>query len=505
MSTRPSIFALLFILHPSSFCLANPFVITVVDDQTHRGVPLVELTTVNNITSITDSAGVVAFDEPGLMDQRVYFTVKSHGYEFPQDGMGFRGVALDVKPGGAATLKIKRLNIAQRLYRTTGGGIYRDTILAGRPAPTEQPLLNAKVFGQDSTQRAIYKGKIHWFWGDTNRIAYPLGHFGMSGAVSDLPGSGGLDPSVGVNYHYFTDPTGFARPMVPGDNLRWTDGHMVLKDQDGNERMIARCEMLKSLGQRLGQKLIVYNDKTDAFDDLQQLDKDEPLRPVGHPIRHADAGVEYFYFPNPYATLRVKADWKAVQTPPEYEGFTCLTPNSRYQKNAAMIDRDADGKVRWAWKRNTPPVSPNEQADLVKAGLLKPAEQWNDLRDAATGDAVRAHAGSVNWNDYRKRFVMIFAQQGGKSSYLGEIWFVESGRPEGPFKLARQIVTHEKYSFYNPVHHPFFDADNGRTIYFEGTYTNTFSGNDHPTPRYDYNNVMYELDLADPRLAFPAK
>jgi hypothetical protein len=50
------------------------------------------------------------------------------------------------------------------------------------------------------------------------------------------------------------------------------------------------------------------------------------------------------------------------------------------------------------------------------------------------------------------------------------------------------------------VHHPFFDQDGGRTIYFEGTYCNTFSGNPEQTARYDYNQVMYRLDLADPRL-----
>jgi hypothetical protein len=33
-------------------------------------------------------------------------------------------------------------------------------------------------------------------------------------------------------------------------------------------------------------------------------------------------------------------------------------------------------------------------------------------------------------------------------------------------------------------------------IYFEGTYANTFSGNSTPTPLYDYNQIMYRLDLA---------
>jgi hypothetical protein len=50
------------------------------------------------------------------------------------------------------------------------------------------------------------------------------------------------------------------------------------------------------------------------------------------------------------------------------------------------------------------------------------------------------------------------------------------------------------------VRHPFFDEDGGRVIYFEGTYTHTFSGRAERTPFYDYNQVLYRLDLADPRL-----
>ena len=61
-------------------------------------------------------------------------------------------------------------------------------------------------------------------------------------------------------------------------------------------------------------------------------------------------------------------------------------------------------------------------------------------------------------------------------------------------------MSHDKYSFYNPVHHAFFDQDGGRVIYFEGTYTTAFSGNPTPTPRYDYNQIMYRLELDDPRL-----
>ena len=74
----------------------------------------------------------------------------------------------------------------------------------------------------------------------------------------------------------------------------------------------------------------------------------------------------------------------------------------------------------------------------------------------------------------------------------------------GPWVYAVKIVTHDAYSFYNPTQHPMFDADGGRTIFFEGTYSASFSGNREFTPRYDYTQIMYLLDLGDPRLALPA-
>src|ERR1700735_3926363 len=95
----------------------EPFAIEVVDSRTGRGVPLVELRTVNEILYVTDSRGIVAFDEPGLMGRKVFFGVKSHGYEYPKDGFGFRGKALDVVAGGRGRIEINRVNVAERLYR----------------------------------------------------------------------------------------------------------------------------------------------------------------------------------------------------------------------------------------------------------------------------------------------------------------------------------------------------------------------------------------------------
>ncbi len=92
----------------------------------------------------------------------------------------------------------------------------------------------------------------------------------------------------------------------------------------------------------------------------------------------------------------------------------------------------------------------------------------------------------------------VFTQHFG-SSLLGEIWYSEADAPEGPWRKATKIVTHDKYSFYNPKQHPYFSA--GRFLFFEGTYNHTFSGNTDQTPRYDYNQIMYRLDLDDPRLS----
>src|SRR4051812_50211584 len=49
------------------------FAIEVVDEQTGRGVPMVELQTTYGGRYYTDSAGLIAFDEPGLMGRRGFF------------------------------------------------------------------------------------------------------------------------------------------------------------------------------------------------------------------------------------------------------------------------------------------------------------------------------------------------------------------------------------------------------------------------------------------------
>lgn len=500
---------------PSALCLAilllafrpgwgaEYFKIQVLDDQTGRGVPLVELRTVHQTAHYTDSRGCIAFFEPGLMDRRVYFQVRSHGYEFPADGFGFRGVALQTTPGASATLKIKRINIAQRLYRITGAGIYRDSVLLGERVPVAEPLLNAQVLGQDSVQAAIYRGKVYWFWGDTSRLSYPLGNFRTSGAVSELPDRGGLKPAVGVHLRYFIAPDGFAKamcPFEPKEGMVWIDGLLAVGDSSGRQRLVAHFARMKSLGERIEHGLAVFSDEKEQFERRVTLDRAERWRcPHGHPVRHREAGVDYFYCGDAFVNVRVKADLASVLDPAAYEAWSCLAEGSPSDWKTARLARDRSGRLVYRWTTQAPPVGPAEEKQLLEAKLISPSEARFQPVDVETGRVVQIHGGSVRWNPWRKRWILIGVEQGG-TSFLGEVWYAESREPTGPWRRAQKILTHDRYSFYNPVHHDFFDEDAGRVIYFEGTYASTFSGNTEATPRYDYNQIMYCLDLADPRL-----
>ncbi|MFN0134884.1 MAG: hypothetical protein ACKVS9_02075 [Phycisphaerae bacterium] len=481
---------------------AHYFRIHVIDDQTSRGVPLVELRTTHNVQYLTDSAGMVAFREPGLMDQPVWFFVSSHGYEHPADGFGFRGVSLTPRAGESATIRLKRMNIAERLYRVTGGGIYRDSILLGDTPPIAQPLLNAKVFGQDSVLNAIYRGRLFWMWGDTGRPAYPLGTFFSPGATSLLPADGGLNPDIGIDLQYFTGTDGFARGLAPtkDEGAMWLDALCVLPDDAGTPRMLATFARVRGLEATLERGFMQFNDDAGEFQKLRSPDINTPCYPHGQPLRVTHDGVDYLYFARPFPLTRIKADRAAYLDPSQCETFTCVLPGAA--DAPPKLDRGDAGRVRFAWRRGAKLFEIGELAKHISAGLLAADESIIQTRDIDTGKPILLHYGSCYWNAWRQRWIIIAVQSMG-TSFLGEVWYLEGDSPLGPWVYARKVVTHDKYSFYNPRHHVEFDRDDGRTIYFEGTYATTFSGACQPTPYYDYNQIMYRLSLTDDRMLMP--
>lgn len=484
--------------------------VTVRDADTGRGVPLVELRTVNEVRYYTDSSGIVAVDDPELMGQNVYFKVSSPGYEYPSDGFGNHGTALQVSAGGRGIVTIKRTNIAERLYRITGAGIYRDSILTGHAVPIKHPLLDGQVMGQDTVTPAVYNGKIYWFFGDTNKPSYPLGQFGISGATSLPPGRGGLDPRLGVDLTYWTDPAGFSRPMIPIPNAPgpvWIGGVFTMTD-GGRAHLFAHYVEIHHDQTPPESGLAEFDDAKAVFVPLSAYPTGDPLHPEGFPFRVRAQGTEYLYCETQqmgaFPLVRNIPDLAHIKDSAAYQAFTCLAPGARFDGAQTKLDRDAGGHLVWAWKTNTSALGEDEAAKLVSQGRLKPDELLTQLRDMDTDAVVTSHGGSVFWNPYRKRWIMITTQVYGSPSFLGEVWFAEADTPTGPWLYARKIATHDHYTFYNPAQHPFFDQDGGRVIYFEGTYVDTYSDVKYITPRYNYNQLMYRLALDDPRLSLPS-
>jgi hypothetical protein len=290
-------------------------------------------------------------------------------------------------------------------------------------------------------------------------------------------------------------------PIEPKGDLIWADGFLVVPDANGKERMVAHYIRLKGLGSPpLGRGLAVYNDEKDEFDELKKLDVEEQWRiPHGHPITVTNGGVNYFQFGLNIPNVRVRAMYDEVQNSDAYEAFTCIADGSSAKTNEVKLLRDENGKLIYRWTKGAPPTGNKEERQFIAVGLMKRQEARFQPVDVENGKSVQLHAGSVCWNAWRKKWILICSEIYG-TSMLGEIWYSEADEPTGPWKKARKIVTHNKYSFYNPAQHPFFDQEGGRVIYFEGTYTAEFSGNESPTARYNYNQIMYRLDLADPRL-----
>lgn len=478
----------------------TPFEIQVVDAETGRGVPLIELRTTDGAAYYTDSAGRVALNDPGLFGVHVSFTISSHGYEE-------RTESIAVEPNGKSTVEIERENVAERLYRVTGRDIYRDSVLLGYDVPLSDPHLNSKVTGEDSVHSVVYNDRIYWIWGDTKRVDEQLGNFQATGATSKLPQDGGLDPADGVDLVYFEDDDGFVASMAPlpsdEGNLMWLDRMVTVPDADGQERLVARYSHLAGLHEPLGKGLLVFDDERERFE-LLKTDADFTTGHGGQATRYDDpvTGEPYWFFAQPWPTVRVPNDFEAVQQEAAYEYFTCLEPGTDWEEDEPAIHRDADGAVVWDWKPNTHAPSQEQERELIEDGLLEPTEARFQLRDVETGDEVVIQRATVRWNDYRQRWISIGMEGNEEGAAIGELWYAEAETPTGPWELARKIVTHDDYSFYNPDQHTFFDQEGGRYIYFEATYTTLFSDSE-PTPVYDYNQMMYRLDLEHPRLDLP--
>jgi hypothetical protein len=231
--------------------------------------------------------------------------------------------------------------------------------------------------------------------------------------------------------------------------------YVSLPDKNDNPRLVGTYIKVKPPLEAYESGLCVWNDSTSSFERHRVLwTKSEaapkqPPAPDGHPLFWKDAaGRDWVLFGNPLPALRCPARFESWEDPSAWE-------------------------------------------------VLKPQET---LASAADGQPVKPHSGSIAWNSLRKRYVTIFMQAFGKPSTFGELWYAEAESPTGPWGPAIKVVSHENYTFYNPRLHPEFTPPDSPILIFEGTYTAEFADRPPRTPRYDYNQILYRLDLDDPAL-----
>jgi hypothetical protein len=481
--------------------------IQVVDQQTGHGIPLVELETVNGLRFVTDNAGRIAFSEPGLMGREIFFFVKSHGYQFPKDGFGYAGTRITPKAGEVAEIRMQRVNAAERLCRLTGEGRYRDSILLGHKIPLTESAHPGMTAGQDSVLAAIYRNKLYWFWGDTQQMKYPLGVFRTTGATTDdfSMSNPGFDPRPGIPYDYFVDDrTGFARAMIPiserPEGVVWISGLLTVPDESGIEKLVAHYSRRKGLVDEIEQGIAVFNDEKAIFEPRVQLSLTESWRrPNGHALRYEESGVSWILFCTPVPTVRVRARLEDVLDPQSYEAYSCAGPAA--EEKTLQPELSVDGAPQWRWQKSLAPVDSKTEQQWIADGRIRPEHaRFSPVNSEDAAERLVLHSGTVRWNAWRERWILIAGQAGGKPSHLGEVWYAEAKSPTGPFRKAARLITHDRMTFYNVCHHAFLDSDGGRILHFEGTYTNDFSGNPDRTPRYNYNQVLYRLDLQHPLL-----
>lgn len=425
----------------------EPCEIRIVDRSNGWPVPLVQLTTTHQVTFVSDNDGVIAFDLPELMGVQTWFSVQGHGYSVPADGFGMRGVRLTPVAGERLTVSVDRELPAKRLGRVTGGGLFGESQRFGR----FQDWTESGRLGCDSVQTAVHNGKLHWGWGDTNLPGYPLGLFQMTGATTGLRPVSNWKPPLQLKYDLFRDdqgkPTNVAQ--VPGSGPTWLGGYASIRDRQGVSRLGATYAKIQPPLSTYELGLCVWDESQERFLPHRILWNKErdggkaPSAPNGHMVRWTDAdGQTWLLFGDPFPEWKCQDRFEAWEDPDQ-------------------------------WEKLEPQTSVT----------------------TADGKEIRPHRGSIAYRPFRQRWVCIFCQFYGEASELGELWYCEADSPLGPWENAIQVVTHDHYTFYNPHLHPELVDGKSPVLLFEATYTKTFSSTQTSTPRHDYNQVMYRLDL----------
>ena len=432
---------------------ATPFRIELVEEGSGWPVPLVRLRTTHQVGFVSDNAGVVAIDLPELFGREAWFDLEADGYQVPPDSFGARGFRTTIAAGGRHRVALRRTSIARRLGRLTGAGIYGESQKLGAEATWQE----SGVFGCDSVQTAVHRGRLHWVWGDTTLARHPLGIFQSIAATTAPSPLGRPEPPIRLVFDHVRAADGQLRGVTgfPGDGPIWLTGLVSLEDARGSPRLVATYARIRPPLEAVERGLCTWNDETATFERhtvVWQKTADaprEPPLPDGHAVRWREPdGREWVLCGDPLPTLRFPARFEAWADPSTWE---VLEPQAAFAPSSG----------------DTP---------------------------------VKPHRGSIAWNPFRDRWVTVFTESFGTPSAFGEIWYAEARSPLGPWGTAVKILSHGNYTFYNPCLRPELCPSDSKILLFEGTYSRQFADRPPATPRHDYNQVLYRLDLDDAAL-----
>ncbi|MDB6077367.1 MAG: hypothetical protein JWO82_1114, partial [Akkermansiaceae bacterium] len=197
-------------LAPLPLLAIQPFRIEVVDKENGWPVPLVELKTTHDVRHVTDNLGVIALDDPELMNHEVWFGIKGQGYGVAKDGFGYEGVRAKPVPGGKLRIEVERRIVAKRLGRLTGAGVFAEAEKLGDKVPE----VDFGVHGCDTVQVARYGDRLFWLWGDTSIPQYALGIFTSTAATTGLKPFSRFEPPLVPPFDYFRNEHKEVRGVV---------------------------------------------------------------------------------------------------------------------------------------------------------------------------------------------------------------------------------------------------------------------------------------------------
>ena len=372
---------------------------------------------------------------------------------------------------------------------------------------------NAGIIAMDSPE---LMGRETWFEVLGHGYEVPQDGFGYRGVR--------LTPEAGKTLKVTVTRTIIAKRLgrVTGGGL-FAESQKLGRELDWRESGVVGCDSIQNAVHR-GKLFWLWGDTTLAkyplgiFDGTSATTTIQPLKKFEPPIRlrldyftdekgkprgiakMPGAGPTwvsgYVSLPDRKGAPRLVGSYLKVKPPMEgYEWGLCVW-------NDATANFE---KLRVLWTKSAsapkpPPLPEGHPAQWQDSAQWEELKPPTHLSSASDGQPVKLHSGSMAWNPWRKRWVIVFMQGFGKPSAFGELWYAEAESPNGPWGKTVKILSHENYTFYNPRIHPEFTPADSPVLIFEGTYTIQFADKPHPTPRYDYNQILYRLDLDDPAL-----